>query len=38
MESRLEALERTLANGLQLPVGLEERLDARLTQNDMSWE
>jgi len=31
IESRVEALERTLANGLQLPEGFEEGLDARMT-------
>jgi len=31
IESRVEALQMTLANGLQLLEGFEERLDARLT-------
>jgi len=36
--SRFEALERTTANAIRLPVVFEAKLDARLTKIDVCWE
>jgi len=38
MESKLKALEKTLATGFPLPKGFEERLHARLSQRDADLE
>jgi len=38
MESRMEALGRTLAIGLLLPKGFEEKMEARLSRMDANFE